>query len=64
MLKNGIQQDESVLKALSCWRGRGEKKSNNSLLQNSSVNQEILNYMPFIFSSPKPSPSGEGLRAK
>jgi len=65
VLENGIQKDEPALKALSCWRGRGEEKLNNSLLQNPFVNQNIMNCIPLqICSSPKPSPSGEGLRAK
>jgi len=37
---------------------------NNSLLQYSLINQDTMNFISFIFSSPEPSPSGEGLRAK
>ena len=47
-------------------RGRGEEKSYNSLFQISLINQEINRNIElhfFIFSSPKPSPSGEGLRS-
>jgi len=53
-----------LLKPSPDGEGRVRRNSNNSLLQDSLVNQDIMDCIPFIFSSLKPSPSGEGLGAK
>ncbi len=55
-----------VLKALSCWRGLGEEKSNQSFLQNALKelrDKRTIEFHAVYLPLTQPSPFGEGLRA-